>query len=273
VRRITAVAVASAAVVASGCFGDGSQPSSVTGLACQTLQGSENTNNWSNCLSFNGGGGGTGGSGTNAAGEAPAALYRLLRVNGAVLPWNADPGGVEDSVVTADSTRVENFILDSSYISLNTDSTVTRIDYMTIRDVRIASTHPPANFSRSWFSLADSSAGAFTDSTGQPEIELLSGYQIQNVGWEYNGDTLTATAPFVASDSENTQIITSAYFTYENVGSPYNNTQKVVPRNPHLHGASSTTPIGKPGIGSAGLGIVGSDDGRRSLVGVVGQQH
>jgi hypothetical protein len=271
VRRITVVAVASAAVLASGCMGDGSQPSSVTGLACQTLQGSQNVNNWSNCLSFNGGGGGGGGSGTNAAGLAPAALYRLLRVNGQALPFNW--GGSEDSVVTADSSRVINFILDSSYISLNTDSTVTRIDYNTFRDYRVAQTHPPANFNYSAFSVADTSTGVFSDSSGQPVIELLGGWQVQDVGWEYNGDTLTATAPFDAKDSLGTQVIGSAYFTYENVGSPYNNTQKVAPRNPHLHAAASTTPIAKPGTGSTGLGVVSSYDRSRGFVGVVGQQH
>jgi hypothetical protein len=242
-------------------------------LACQTLQGSQNTNNWSNCLSFNGGGGGGGGgSGTNAAGLAPAALYRLLRVNGDSLPYNLMPGGVEDSTST-DSVRVIDFVLDSSYISLNSDSTVTRIDYLYVRDRRSGAVNPTTVCNVTPEYVADSSAGTFSDSSGQPVIELLSGFQIQNVGWQYNGDTLTATTPYELTDSgcTPTQIITSAYFTYENVGSPYNNTQMVVPRR-RLHTASSSA-IGQAGAGSFGLGLVGSDNRRGSFVGVVGQQH
>src|SRR5579863_8382251 len=98
-----------------GCEGNGSSVTSPTGLGCTVLQGSLNLNNWSNCLSFVGGGGG-GGSGGNTAGLAPAALYRLIKVNGNPLPF--DYNGTEDSVVTTDSTRIVNFVLDSSYISL-----------------------------------------------------------------------------------------------------------------------------------------------------------
>lgn len=272
-RRITAVAVASAAVLLAACEGNGAGNGASTGPQCTVLQGSQNVNNWSNCQNFLGGGGGGAGGGSGAPGAAPAGLYRLVRVNGDTLPIDLMPGGVEDSTTT-DSVRVINFILDSSYISLNTDSTVTRIDYLSIRDRRSGAINPSTVCAVTPVLVADSSSGSFTDSTGQPEITLLNGFQIQNVGWQYNGDTLTATAPYELHDAGcvPTQIVTSAYFTYQNVGSPLNNTQRVRPRN-RLRAASSATPIGQSRVGSAGLSFMRGNDGGGGLLRVVGQQH
>jgi hypothetical protein len=275
VRRITAAVVTVMVALAFGCEGNGSTFDQGTGpLQCQAIQGAQDANNYSNCLSYTNGGGGGSGSGTNSAGLAPAALYRLIRVNGDTLPFNLMPGGVEDSTTT-DSVRVINFILDSSYISLNSDSTVTRIDYLNIRDRRSGATNPSTVCAVTPILVADTSSGVFSDSSGQPVIELLAGFQIQNVGWQYNGDTLTATTPYELHDAGclPTQLITTAYFTYQNVGSPYNNTQRTVPYRGRLHGSAAATPVGAPRIGGAGLGLVGGNNRGGSFVGVVGQQH
>lgn len=272
-RPITAVVVASATALVFGCEGSGSPTADNGVLACQALQGSQNVNNWSNCLTFTGSGGGSGGTGTNSAGLAPAALYRLIRVNGDTLPFNLMPGGVEDSTTT-DSARVINFILDSSYISLNTDSTVTRIDYLSIRDRRSGATNPSTVCAVTPILVADSSSGVFSDSSGQPEIELLGGFQIQNVGWQYNGDTLTATTPYELHDAGcvPTQIITSAYFTYQNVGTPYNNTQRVAPRKSQgLRAPAAPAPVRQSRVGGPSLSLMRSDDGSGRLVRVIGQ--
>lgn len=271
-RPITAVVVASAAVLLFGCEGSGSPTDNQSVLQCQALQASQDANNYSNCLSFTGGGGGGSGTGANSAGLAPAALYKLVKVNGAALPVNLMPGGVEDSTTT-DSTRVIDFILDSSYISLNTDSSVTRIDYIYVRDRRSGATNPSTICNVTPVFVADTSFGAFSDSSGQPEIELLSGFQIQNVGWQYTGDTLTATTPYELHDSGclPTQIITSAYFTYQNIGAPLNNALRAAPGYRSSRAAMSTTPIRQSRVGGPGLSFMRSDDGGGRLVRVIGQ--
>ncbi len=257
-RRITAVAVASATVLFAACEGNGSALTDTTGPQCETYQQSDNTNNWSNCLAFVGGGGGTSG---NSAGLAPAALYRLITVFGKPLPYNF--GGAEDSVVTTDSTRVINFLLDSSYISLNTDSSAVEIDYLSIRDERIATTHPPANFNYVNYHVADTSTGTWSDSTGQPTIELLTG-QVSNIGYQYNGDTLTANYAYNIIDSTGTDVFGTGYFTYQNIGKSFSN---VVVR--HGSGFQSSSPIRETRTNSPSLSLVGSDYRRGRLVRVV----
>jgi len=259
VRRITAVTVASAAVLFAACEGNGSGLANTTGPQCTVLQGGQNVNNWSNCQNFLGGGGGSGGG--NTAGLAPAALYRLIRVNGAVLPFNF--GGTEDSVVTTDSTRVVNFLLDSSYISLNTDSSAIEIDYLSFRDERIATTHPPGNFNYVNYHVADTSTGTWSDSTGQPTIELLTG-QVSNIGYQYSGDTLTANYAYNVIDSTNTDVFGTGYFTYQNIGKSFSD---VVVR--HGSGFHSASPIRETRTNSPSLSLVGSDYRRGRLVRVV----
>ena len=260
-RRITAVTVASAAVFFLGCEGGGSQLTNTTGPQCQVPQGSQNVNNWSNCQSFVGPGGGSSGGSGGSAGSAPAALYRLETVNNAVLPYNF--GGSEDSVVTTDSTRVINFLLDSSYISLNTDSTAVEIDYLSIRDERIATTHPPANFNYVNFHVVDTSTGTWSDSTGQPTIELLTG-QVSNIGYLYSGDTLTANYAYNIIDSTGTDVFGTGYFTYQNIGKSFSNV--VVHHGSGFHSAS---PIRETRTNSPSLSLVGSDYRRGRLVRVV----
>jgi hypothetical protein len=232
-------------------------------------QGDQNLNNWSNCLSFlgpNGAGGGGNVGGTN--GGAPRARYRLVRVNGNPLPFNY--GGTEDSVVTVDSTRVINFILDSSIISLNTDSTVVQIDYHNFRDERISIVHPPANWNFQVFAHADTSFGVWSDSTGQPVITLLAGWTIDNIGYQYHGDTLTATQPYYAHDSVGTAIVGQGYFTYQNVGTPFH--QLIGNRNRNSRvAAKPPSPIRESRTGGASLGLMRGHDSRRRLVGVIGQ--
>jgi hypothetical protein len=265
VRRITAVAVASAAVLLAACEGDGAGNGASVGPQCTVLQGSQNINNWSNCQNFLGGGGG---SGANTAGLAPAALYRLIRVNGSPLPFNF--GGTEDSVVTTDSTRVINFLLDSSYISLNTDSSAMEIDYMSIRDERISTTHPPANFNYVNYHVVDTSTGTWSDSTGQPTIELLTG-KVSNIGYQYSGDTLTANYAYNVIDSVNTNVFGTGYFTYQNVGKSFLN--RVAQRNGGSWSAAAASPILHARPSRPSLGLLGSDDRRSRLVWIIGQQH
>ena len=262
-RRITAVAVASAAVLFSACEGGGSGLTNTTGPQCTILQSEQNVNNWSNCQTFLGGGGGSGGG--NSAGLAPAALYRLVAVNGKSLPFNF--GGTEDSVVTTDSTRVINFLLDSGYISLNTDSTAVEIDYLTIRDERLATVHPPVNFNKFWPLLADTSTGTWSDSTQQPTIELLTGF-VSNIGYQYHGDTLTANYAYNIIDSVGTDVFGTGYFKYQNIGKSF--TDVVVRRG---SGFDSASPIRESRTNSPSLSLVGSDYRRGGFVRVVGQQH
>jgi hypothetical protein len=264
VRRITAIAVASATVLLAACQGNGAANGIVTGPICTILQGSQGVNNWSNCQNFLGGGGGSGG---NTKGLAPAALYRLIRVNGRVLPFNF--GGTEDSVVTTDSTRVINFLLDSSYISLNTDSTAIEIDYLSIRDKRIALTHPPANFNYVNYHVVDTSTGTWSDSTGQPTIELLTG-KVSHIGYLYSGDTLTANYAYNVIDSTGTNVFGTGYFTYQNVGKSFHN---VVVRRGGSWSAGAASPIRESRASGPSLGLVGSDYRRGRLVWVIGQQH
>jgi hypothetical protein len=265
VIRITAVAVASAAVFLAACEGSGAPNNLATGPGCTTIQGSQNVNNWSNCQNFLGGGG-AGGSG-NTPGLAPAALYRLIRVNGQALPFNF--GGSEDSVVTVDSTRVINFLLDSSLISLNTDSSAIEIDYLSFRDERIAITHPPANFNYLALHVADTSTGTWTDSTGQPTIELFTG-KVSNIGYQYHGDTLTANYAYNVIDSLGTVVPGIADFTYQNVGKSFTN---VVVGRGGSWSAATASPIRESRPSRPSLGLVGSDYRRGRLVWVVGQQH
>ena len=265
--RITAVTVASAAVLLIACEGNGSGNGATTGPQCTVIQGSQNLNNWSNCQGFLGGGGGSG-SGGNKAGLAPAALYRLIRVNGAILPFNF--GGTEDSVVTTDSTRIINFLLDSAYISLNTDSSAMEIDYMSIRDERISTTHPPANFNYLNLHVVDTSTGTWSDSTGQPTIELLSG-NVSNIGYQYSGDTLTANYAYNVIDSVSTNVFGTGYFTYQNVGKSFTN--RVAQRRIGSGSAGAASAILKARASGPSLSLVGSDYRRGRFVRVIGQQH
>jgi hypothetical protein len=231
-----------------------------TGPQCTILQGSQNLNNWSYCQGFLGGSGGNGG---NTAGLAPAALYRLVAVNDKKLPFNF--GGTEDSVVTTDSTRVINFLLDSSVISLNTDSTVVEIDYLSFRDERIALTHPPGNFNYVNYHKADTSTGTWSDSTGQPTIELLTGF-VSNIGYLYSGDTLTANYAYNIIDSTGTDVFGTGYFKYQNIGKSFSNV--VVRRG---SGFDPSSPVRESRISRPSLSLVGSDYRRGRLVRVVRQ--
>lgn len=266
-RRITAITVASAAVLIVACEGSGTANGASTGPQCTTIQGSQNLNNWSNCQNFLGGGSGGGGG---AAGLAPAALYRLVRVNGSPLPFNFDSGGVEDSVVTTDSTRVKNFLLDSSYISLNTDSTAVEIDYMTIRDERVSTVHPPANFNKLWPLIADTSRGTWSDSTGQPTILLVTG-KVSNLGYQYSGDTLTANYAYNVIDSVGTNVFGIGYFVYQNVGKSFTN--RVASNGGRSWSASAASPILHARPSRPSLGLVGGNNRGGRLVWIIGQQH
>ncbi len=267
-RPITAVVVASAAALIVGCEGSGSPTSADSTLGCQSLQASQNLNNWSNCLSFTGGGGGGGGGGANSAGAAPAALYRLVKVNGNPLPFTVDSDSV---TVVGDSSRVIHIVLDSSIISLNTDSTVTQIDYFNIRDFRQSHNNVPPNRPINWsaISFPDTSNGIWSDSTGQPIIELLVG-RVNNIGYLYSGDTLTANYPFTYTDTSNTTVAVLASFTYQNVGSP---DHQIVTNRPHVSRASSSTssPIRQSRTGGTGLRFMRSDDGSGRLVRIIRQ--
>jgi len=260
VRRITAVAVASAAVLFAACEGNGSAPTDTTGPQCELYQQATNANNWSNCLAFVGGGGGSGG---NTPGLAPAALYRLVLVNGKPLPYTYGPTGTEDSVVTTDSTRIIDFVLDSSYISLNTDSSAMEIDYISFHDVRTAPTQPPGNFNLPPTLVADTSTGTWSDSTGQPTILLLTG-KVSNLGYQYSGDTLTGNYAYNESDIEGTNVPGTAVFKYQNIGKSFSNV--VVHHGSGFHSAS---PIRETRTNSPSLSLVGSDYRRGRLVRVV----
>ena len=261
-RRITAITVASAALLLAACEGSGSPNGIATGPGCTVIQGSQNVNNWSYCRNFLGGGGGSGG---NTKGLAPAALYRLIRANGHALPYNF--GGTEDSVVTVDSTRIINFLLDSSLISLNTDSTAVEIDYMSIRDERIAATHPPGNFNYVNYHVVDTSTGTWSDSTGQPTIQLLTG-KVSNIGYQYNGDTLTANYAYNVIDSTGTNVFGIGYFVYQNIGKSFHD---VVTRRDGGSWSAAASPIRQSRPGSPSLSLVGSDYRRGRLVWVVRQ--
>ena len=266
-RWITAVAVASAAVLLAACEGDGSGNGASVGPQCTVLQGSQNTNNWSNCQNFLGGGGGNGGGGGAPPGAAPAALYRLVSVNNNALPYTF--GGAEDSVVTTDSTRVINFLLDSSYISLNTDSTAVEIDYMTMRDERFSVTvHPPANFNLTPFHVADTSTGTWSDSTGQPVILLLTG-KVSNIGYQYSGDTLSANYAYNVTDSVGTMVSGIGVFKYQNIGKSFSN--RVAQHHGGSWSAAAASPILHARPSRPGLGLVGGDDRRGRLVWVIRQ--
>jgi hypothetical protein len=270
VRPITAVVVAGATALVFGCEGNGSPTEAETPLGCQSLQGSQDVNNWSNCLTFTNGGGGSGTS-TGGAGLAPAALYRLVSVNNAPLPF--DFGGSEDSLVTADSTRMIDFVLDSSIISLNTDSSVTRIDYIRFRDFRSATRHPPPNFNIPDTLTADTTYGTWSDSTGQPTLELISGLFASNVGYQYTGDTLSADYAYNVMDpnpNTGTTVSGVATFYYQNEGTSFHN---VIKYHPQASRASSGTPspVRQSRVGGAGLSLMRSDDGSGRLVRVIGQ--
>jgi hypothetical protein len=260
VRRITTGIAAGAAVLSfMACQGSGSSLNP-TGPTCTILQGDQNLNNWSNCLGFLGG---SSGGGKNTKGLAPAALYRLIRVNGKKLPYNF--GGSEDSVVTVDSTRVINFLLDSSLISLNTDSSAVEIDYISYRDERIAKTHPPGNFNYANYHVADTSVGRWSDSTGQPVIRLITGF-VSNIGYQYNGDTLTANYAYNIIDSLGTDVFGVGYFVYQNIGKSYHQIVAARPSAPTASAAVRETRTSSPG-----LGLVSSHYRRSRLVRVVGQ--
>lgn len=266
-RQITAiVAAASAAALLGACEGNGGVPYPTTGPQCMSYQGSQNTNNWSNCTEFLGGGGG--GSGGLAPGEAPAALYRLVLVNGKALPF--DFGGGKDSLVNVDSTRVIDFLLDSSYISLNTDSTAIEIDYMNITDVRSATVQPPGNFNIRNHFVADTSVGVWSDSTGQPTIELLSG-KVSNIGYLYSGDTLSGNYAYNIIDSVGTNVPGTAVFKYQNIGKSFTN--RVAQRGGGSWSAGAAAPILHTRPSGPSLSLVGSDYRRGRLVWVIGQQH
>jgi hypothetical protein len=272
VRRITVVAVASAAALVMACEGNGSTGPNGSGLGCTSFQGDQNLNNWSNCLSFLGPNGAGSGSNGNGNGQgAPAALYRLIHVNGDPLPFTY---GTPDSVVTVDSTRIINFQLDSSVISLNTDSTVVEIDYHRFRDFR-QSTTPPPNFNVPDTLRADTSFGVWTNdsASGQPVITLLVGYDVHRVAYIFSGDTLTANYAYNAHDEENTDVPGIFVVTYQKQGSPF--VQMVRNRRAGLRRSTSPArpapPVRQSRVGGPSLSLVGSDYRGGRLVRVVGQ--
>ncbi len=255
-RRITLVAVAVAVGAAAACT---TATQDFTGPACTAIQLSQNANNYSNCLnqdSLNGSGGGGGGGGSSN-GAAPG-LFKLITANGAALPFYLD----SDSIATNDSTHVKVFALDSSILSLNTDSSVLQYDYYHIRDVRNAFLGPKFTYIRPL--VVDTSVGAWSVTTGLGElITYGAGSRVSTQQFNFLADSLYGPVDCTFTDSVGTLDVCSATdFTYKRRGTALQ--QRVLPLHP-----AATVGHARPSSTSLS-GVRGSDRGGR-LGGVIGQ--
>lgn len=75
---------------------------------------------------------GSGGS----AGGAVAGTYRLMTVNGLAVPSVIVAEAADSVVVTGDSTHIFTTALDSGFIVLHSDTTMTLYNYLTVREER-----------------------------------------------------------------------------------------------------------------------------------------
>jgi hypothetical protein len=113
------------------------------------------------------------------------------------------------------------------------------------------------------YHVADTSTGTWSESTGQPTIELLTG-MVSNIGYQYSTDTLSGNYAYNIIDSTGTDVFGTAVFKYLNVGPSFSD---IVVRRGSAFDASS--PIRETRIGRPSLSLVGSDYRRGRFVRVV----
>jgi hypothetical protein len=100
-----------------------------------------------------------GGGGSNTSGGSSyAGTYRLTAVNDSSLPHQLFYDSASGTGSSGDTTRVFQAIMDSSVLSLNTDSTAVEYDYVTIRDDRTADT----SFQTGPIEIGDTTAGTWS---------------------------------------------------------------------------------------------------------------
>jgi hypothetical protein len=162
----------------------------------------------------------TGGGGTNSGGGAPyAGTYMLQDVNDSTLPFQL----AYDSVTGLDTMRVFQAWIDSSFISLNDDSTAQEMDYLEIRDVRTAT---DSSFNRE-IEFGDTLSGSYTATSTTITVQLtdtISG--IVNVTYALGGSgTFSGSVPYELFNTDN-QLAASgtATYTYAFHGAPINGT-------------------------------------------------
>jgi hypothetical protein len=136
-----------------------------------------------------GGGGSSGGSATYAG------LYKLQTVNDTVVPDTLAKDSASGTGSIGDTTRVFVAVIDSSIISLNSDSSAQQFDYVSIRDTRTAS---DSSFNRS-ISFGDTLAGVYSVSGTTVTVSIIDtvgGTHSVVTTYAATGTTLTGTVSY-----------------------------------------------------------------------------
>jgi hypothetical protein len=160
----------------------------------------------------------TGGGGNNGGGGSPyAGTYQLTSVNDSGLPFQL----AYDSVTGLDTMRVFQAWIDSSFISLNEDSTAVEMDYLEIRDVRTAT---DSSFNRE-ISFGDTLSGSYSVASTTITVQLTDTVSGEvNVIYTIAGSgTFSGSVPYVLYNTDN-QLAASgtATYTYAYHGPPLN---------------------------------------------------
>jgi hypothetical protein len=149
----------------------------------------------------------TGGGGTSSGGSPYAGLYTLQDVDDSTLPFQL----AYDSVTGADTMRVFQAWIDSSFISLNDDSTAVEMDYLEIRDVRTAT---DSSFNRE-ISFGDTLTGSYSVTSTTITVQLTDTISGEvNVTYTIAGSgTFSGAVPYALYNTDN-QLAASGTATY-----------------------------------------------------------
>lgn len=150
----------------------------------------------------------TGGGSNNTGGGSPyAGTYMLTSVNDSTLPFQL----AYDSVTSTDSMRVFQAWIDSSFISLNSDSSAEEMDYLEIRDVRTAT---DSSFNRE-ISFGDTLTGSYAVSSTTITVQLTDTISGEvNVVYSIAGSgTFSGSVPYDLFNTDN-QLAASGTATY-----------------------------------------------------------
>ncbi|GEM_PF-3043851 len=166
-----------------------------------------------------GGGGGTGGGG--GGGASYAGTYRLQTINDSTLPFVLAHDSASGIGPKGDTIRVFKASFDSSFISLNSDTTAREIDYLTISDDRTAS---DSSFQRDNIAFGDTTAGSYTvrDTTVQlTRTDTVGGAHSVVMTYSGSGGRLQGTVAYSLFNTDD-QLVTSgsAVFVYQRTGPP-----------------------------------------------------
>jgi hypothetical protein len=175
----------------------------------------------------NGGGGGGGGGGD-------AGMYTLATVNDTAPPVEL----FYDSVSGGDTTTVFAATIDSSFISLNTNSTAIEWDYLSAYEVRESTLPGDSSFSRT-VTVFDSTTGTYTIAGSVLTLTRVDSLGTFVTQFTIGTGSLTGEVPYTVYNSYGFPVSGTVQLIYDRTGSSVSNVVK-----PHVLRAAAV-PTGR----------------------------